>query len=35
MADALHSQTLLTCGMNDDDLPASFGGRSACACRAN
>jgi len=26
MADALHSQTLLTYGMNDGDLPASFGG---------
>jgi DMSO/TMAO reductase YedYZ molybdopterin-dependent catalytic subunit len=26
MADALHSQTLLTHGMNDGDLPVSFGG---------
>ncbi len=26
MADALHPQTLLTWGMNDGDLPASFGG---------
>jgi DMSO/TMAO reductase YedYZ molybdopterin-dependent catalytic subunit len=26
MADALHPQTLLTHGMNDGDLPASFGG---------
>jgi DMSO/TMAO reductase YedYZ molybdopterin-dependent catalytic subunit len=26
MADALHPQTLLTHGMNDDDLPVSFGG---------
>ena len=26
MADALHSQTLLTYGMNDGDLPPSFGG---------
>jgi DMSO/TMAO reductase YedYZ molybdopterin-dependent catalytic subunit len=26
MADALHSQTLLTYGMNDGDLPVSFGG---------
>jgi DMSO/TMAO reductase YedYZ molybdopterin-dependent catalytic subunit len=26
MADALHPQTLLTWGMNDGDLPVSFGG---------
>jgi DMSO/TMAO reductase YedYZ molybdopterin-dependent catalytic subunit len=26
MADALHPQTLLTMGMNDGDLPVSFGG---------
>jgi DMSO/TMAO reductase YedYZ molybdopterin-dependent catalytic subunit len=26
MADALHSQTLLAWGMNDGDLPVSFGG---------
>jgi DMSO/TMAO reductase YedYZ molybdopterin-dependent catalytic subunit len=26
MADTLHSQTLLTHGMNDGDLPVSFGG---------
>jgi len=26
MADALHPQTLLTYGMNDDDLPVRFGG---------
>jgi DMSO/TMAO reductase YedYZ molybdopterin-dependent catalytic subunit len=26
MADALHSQTLLTWGMNDGDLPVGFGG---------
>jgi DMSO/TMAO reductase YedYZ molybdopterin-dependent catalytic subunit len=26
MADALHPQTLLTWGMNDGDLPISFGG---------
>jgi DMSO/TMAO reductase YedYZ molybdopterin-dependent catalytic subunit len=26
MSDALHPQTLLTYGMNDGDLPVSFGG---------